>query len=77
MQSVYSEEVDENNIVYKQHFHNPREPKKPKERGIVEEYESEVKVHSHHTSDILICGVMAGAIAGVVTNCMETLAVKK
>lgn len=77
MQSVYSEEVDENNIVYKQHFHNPREPKKPKERGIVEEYESEVKVHSHHTSDILICGVMAGAIAGVVTNGMETLAVKK
>jgi len=52
--------------------------KKPKkEKGIIDEYATEETASSHHTSDILLCGVLSGAIAGLVTNGLETLAVKK
>ena len=53
--------------------------KKPKEKGIIDEYEhAAVEASSrHHTSDILLCGVLSGAIAGFMTNGLETLAVKK
>lgn len=53
--------------------------KPPKEYGIIDEFEEgDVKQpHSHHTSDVLFCGVVSGAVAGFMTNGMETLAVKK
>ena len=51
----------------------------PKEYGIIDEFEEsdEKQPHSHHTSDVLLCGVLSGAVAGFMTNGMETLAVKK
>ena len=37
-QTIYTEEVDENNIVQKAHFYDgPRETAKPKEKGIIDE----------------------------------------
>jgi len=77
MSTMYTEEVDENNIVQKEHYYTARSPKKPKEKGIIDEFEFQQNKHSHHTSDILLCGVLSGAIAGFVTNGLETLAVKK
>ena len=79
MNAVYAEEVDENNIVQREHFYEPKAPPAPvKEKGIIDEYDSN-RMYSmtHHTSDVLLCGVLSGAVAGFTTNGMETLAVMK
>ena len=39
MATIYTEEVDENNIVQKEHHYQPREQKKPKEKGIIDEFD--------------------------------------
>ena len=79
MNGFYAEEVDENNIVQRELFYEPKAEKKAvKEKGIIDEYESyNTNSVKHHTSDILLCGVFSGAVAGFTTNGMETLAVMK
>ena len=41
MNGFYAEEVDENNIVQREHFYEPKaSPKAVKEKGIIDEFES-------------------------------------
>ena len=51
--------------------------KPPKEKGIIDEYQIEARPPSHNTGDVLVAGAISGAVAGFITNGMETLAVKK
>ena len=39
--------------------------------------ENDTRSSQHHTSDVLLCGVASGAVAGFVTNGLEVLAVLK
>ena len=75
---AYQEYVDENLIAYRKLYYETMSMNRSIEKYFIDEIEYEMRgKHSHNTSNVLICGALAGGVAGFFTNGMETLTVKK
>ena len=59
------------------HNYETQPKQKRPEKGIIDDSVEEKKTHDHHTEDVMICGAFSGAVAALLTNGLETLAVKK